>query len=189
MKTFWLELLGIPPALRATPRLSRRLCIPGATRAIGLFNACLRPSSIAIASASYTSLVFPNEIPCFLCQLPTQFSTHPFPVPVGVSFWSTSCDPSVYTIMSSGFRLLSQPLNFVAAFSLLVGQLDGIMGKSRDFRSRNNILNNINPTSRLSAPSTSTWSVCLLSFLHSFGRSIRRSIRQSTYGRSIDHTV
>ena len=31
LKTFWLELLGIPPALRATPRLSRQICIPGAT--------------------------------------------------------------------------------------------------------------------------------------------------------------
>ncbi len=94
--------------------------IPGATRAIELFNACFRSSSIAITSASYTSFVLPHGIPCFLYQLPTQLSTYLAPVHVGSLLWSIACDPSVYTIMLRSFRFLSQVLNLITAFFLLL---------------------------------------------------------------------
>ncbi len=95
------------------------MCIPGATRAIGIFNAFFRPSSIAITSAMYTSFVLPNGILCFLYPLPTQLSTHSAPLPVGWQLWFISCDPSVNTIMSRGFWFLSQVLNFITAFFVL----------------------------------------------------------------------
>ncbi len=95
------------------------MCIPGATRAIGLFNACFRLSSIVITFASYNSFVLPNGIPCSLYQLPIQLSTHLAQMPVGSPLWSISYDPSVYTIMSKGFQYLSQSLNFITAFFLL----------------------------------------------------------------------
>ncbi len=95
------------------------MCIPEATRAIGLFNTCFWPSSIAITSALYTSFVLPNGIQCFLYQLPIQLSTHPAPVPLGSPLWSILYNPSVYTIMSRGFRFLSQVLNFITVFFLL----------------------------------------------------------------------
>ncbi len=99
-KTSWVELFVFVLTTCATLKLSKQMCIPYTTVIIRLVKAASNLLHEANASASYIFALSPNENSFVPNHWFFYLKTHLAPSPIGMPVWSTSCNPSMYTIMS-----------------------------------------------------------------------------------------